>query len=339
MLRGPVLFTTLDRVEPSEEIRRVVQRWLLANREGDAEAVMARISEQQGLLAIGTDDGEWWRASERQVWRRQIEESGGFPIEWDAIEAWEEGSVGWAGMTITIRPLDGTEASADLRATYVLHLERGEWKIVQVHWSRPGTVNADVLGIELPVSLEQLEKAVQLERPDLSGSAAADGTVTLVFTDIVDSTVLTARLGDHAWMEAVGRHHQAIRECAEAQGGTVVETQGDGAMLAFGSARRAVSCATDIQAAIRRAFADASPPIRVRIGIHTGDALHEADRFFGTTVNYAARVASQALGGEILVSSIVHDLVGGSGIEFLEGREVELKGIDGTQRLFAIVIP
>ena len=241
-------------------------------------------------------------------------------------------------MTMAIRPLDGTEANADLRATYVLHLERGEWKIVQVHWSRAATVNADLLGMELPVSLQQLENAVQLERPDLSGSAAADGTVTLVFTDIVDSTVLTARLGDQAWMETVRRHHEVIRESAEAHGGTVVETQGDGAFLAFGSARRAVSCATDIQGAIGRAFADASPPIRVRIGLHTGDALHEEDRFFGTTVNYAARVAGQALGGEVLVSSIVSDLVRGSGIEFLESRDVELKGIDGTQRLFAVVL-
>jgi adenylate cyclase len=82
-----------------------------------------------------------------------------------------------------------------------------------------------------------------------------------------------------------------------------------------------------------------SEEIRVRIGVHTGDALHEADHFFGTTVNYAARVAGQALGGEVLVSSIVYYLVRGSGIEFLEGREVELKGIDGTQRLFTVVSP
>ena len=77
----------------------------------------------------------------------------------------------------------------------------------------------------------------------------------------------------------------------------------------------------------------------MRIGVHTGDALHDADHFFGTTVNYAARVASHSLGGEILVSSIVHDLVGGSGIEFLGSREVELKGIEGVHRLFAVAVP
>jgi len=76
----------------------------------------------------------------------------------------------------------------------------------------------------------------------------------------------------------------------------------------------------------------------VRIGVHTGDALHEADRFFGTTVNYAARVASHALGGEVLVSSLVHDLVSDSGIKFIESRDVELKGLDGTHRLFAVAV-
>jgi class 3 adenylate cyclase len=259
-------------------------------------------------------------------------------VQWGEIEAWEEGTVGWAGMQMTVAPIEGDGASSDVRATYVLHLERGDWKIVQVHWSLPGNANADVLGIELAVSLEQLERAVRQDRPDLSAAAAADGTVTLVFTDVVDSTVLTARLGDRAWMETVRRHHDVIRETAEAHSGTVVETQGDGAMLAFGSARRAVVCAREIQLAIGRVFAHTSPPIRVRIGIHTGDVLQEEDRFFGTTVNYAARVASHALGGEVLVSRLVHDLVEGAAIDFLESRDVELKGLEGTHRLFALAM-
>jgi class 3 adenylate cyclase len=74
------------------------------------------------------------------------------------------------------------------------------------------------------------------------------------------------------------------------------------------------------------------------VGIHTGDALKDADHFFGTTVHFAARVASQAVGGEVLVSNTVHDLVHGvaTGFEFLDGRDVELKGIAGRHRLWAI---
>jgi class 3 adenylate cyclase len=143
------------------------------------------------------------------------------------------------------------------------------------------------------------------------------------------------RLGDHVWADLVRRHRAVIEEVTATHGGTVVETQGDGSMLAFPSARRAVTCSQAIQREIASAFADRSPPIRVRIGVHTGDALREDDHFFGTTVHYAARVVGHALGGEVLVSNVVHNLVAGHGIEFHESREVELKGIDGVHRLFA----
>src|SRR5215831_15222988 len=121
-----------------------------------------------------------------------------------------------------------------------------------------------------------------------------------------------------------------------AHDGTVVDRQGDGSMLAFSSARRAVSFANSIQRRVAAEHADVTPPLRVRIGIHTGDALREGEQFFGTTVHYAARVAGHALGGEILVSSVVRDLVSGSDLTFLEGKRVELKGIDGVHRLFAV---
>jgi class 3 adenylate cyclase len=129
-----------------------------------------------------------------------------------------------------------------------------------------------------------------------------------------------------------------LEEVTAAHGGRVVETQGDGSMLAFSSARRAVTCARAIQHAIDRTFTDLSPPIRIRIGIHTGDAIRESEHFFGTTVHYAARVASQALGGEVLVSNMVRELIGdgNSDLSFLEGREVELKGLDGQRRLYAL---
>ena len=147
--------------------------------------------------------------------------------------------------------------------------------------------------------------AIERERPDLFATLAVDGTVTIVFTDIVDSTVLTSRLGDHAWRDVLRRHDTVIRDVTGHHGGTVVETQGDGS----------------------------------RIGVHTGDAIQEADRFFGTTVHYAARVASQALGGEVLVSNLVRELVANSGVQFTESREVELKGLDGAHRLFAVDLP
>jgi adenylate cyclase len=319
-------------MEPSEEIRRVVHRWMDAFSQGDVETALARVADHSGLLAIGTDPAEWWHGDDaRAIWRRQLEEIGAWPLAWDEIDAWEEGTVGWAAVQATTTWAGKTW---DLRGTYVLHLERGEWKIVQAHWSLP-TEN-EVIGIELTRTLEELERVIQHDQPDMSGTLASDGTVTIVFTDIVDSTVLLGRLGDQAWREVLRRHDTVIEDVTTAHGGTVVETQGDGSMLAFSSARRAVACAQAIQQQITSMFAADSPPIRVRIGIHTGDALHEADRFFGTTVHYAARVASQALGGEVLVSNLVRELVAGAGVDFLQSREVELKGLDGSHQLYAV---
>jgi class 3 adenylate cyclase len=321
-------------VEPSEEIRRIIDRLTKAIAEGDSESVLGRLSDHPGTLIVGSDPAEWWRGHEtRAVWARQIEEfDGSFLVTANEIDAWEEGSVGWASVKETI---DWGGKTIEGRASYILHLEHDEWKVVHVHWSFPQP-HVDVLGRSLTVTIDELEQAVQRERPDLSSALDSDGTVTIAFTDIVDSTVLVGRLGDHAWRDLLRRHNLVIEQATAEHGGTVVQTEGDGSMLAFSSARRAVACAQAIQNEVSRAFADGSPAIRVRIGVHTGDALNEADGFFGKTIHYAARVAGHALGGEVLVSNVVHDLVAGPGIDFLESREVELKGLDGLHRVFAV---
>jgi adenylate cyclase len=320
-------------MEPSEEIRRVIERWTIATARGDDDP-LGRLSTHPGTLMIGTDPAEWWLGRAAHViWARQIREVGPFPVRATEIDAWEEGTVGWAAVKESI---DWEGRTLESRATYVLHLERDEWKIVQVHWSFPAA-NTETFGRSLTVSLDELEETVLREQPDLTASRALDGTVTIVFTDIVDSTPTLARLGDAAWLAIVQRHNQLISEVTAAHDGAVVETQGDGSMLAFASARRAVGCAQAIQREIARAFADHSPPIRVRIGIHTGDAIKDAEHFYGTTVHYAARVASHAVGGEVLASTAVHELLQSSAeVTFLPGRAVELKGIPGQHRLYPL---
>ena len=321
-------------MEESEEIRRIVDRLTRAIAESDSESVLGRLSDQPGTLIVGSDPAEWWRGHEaRAVWGRQIEEfDGAFLVTANEIDAWEEGSVGWATVKETI---EWAGQTLEGRASYILHLEHDEWKLVHVHWSFPQS-HRDVLGKSLTVTIDELEETLQREKPDLSGALDSDGTVTIAFTDIVDSTVLLTRFGDHVWVDLLRRHNAIVERCTAEHGGTVVEIQGDGSMLAFPSARRAVACAEAIQRDIGRAFADVSPPIAVRLGIHTGDALHQDEHFFGTTVHYAARVASQAVGGETLVSSIVHDLIAGSGANFHGSREVELKGLGGRHRLYAL---
>lgn len=322
-------------MQPSEEIRRVIERWTRAIADGDVDC-LARLSEHSGALIVGTDPAEWWRGAEtRDIWGRQIEELRGvFSVRADEIDAWEEGTVGWAAVKETIT-VDGDFREA--RATYVLRIEHGEWRVVQAHWSLPQQ-KIETFGRALTTTVDELALIVQREQPNVSEMLDAEGTVTIVFTDIVDSTVALRRLGDQAWLKILERHHAVIKEATSAHGGTVVETQGDGSMLAFPSARRAVACGQAIQHEIARAFAGHSPPIAVRIGMHTGDAVHQQDQFFGVTVHYAARVAGQARGGEVLVSSVVRDVVG-DGVSkgsFLERPEVELKGLEGRHRLYLL---
>jgi len=143
------------------------------------------------------------------------------------------------------------------------------------------------------------------------------------------------RLGDQKWMEVLREHNKIVRRNVKAHGGFEVKSEGDGFMLAFQSARKALQCAIETQ----RAFAEtAEPPIRVRIGLHTGEVIREGEDFFGKHVNLAARIAGQASGGEILVSSLLKELTDSGGdIPFGEEREVELKGLSGSHRVYEVV--
>jgi class 3 adenylate cyclase len=184
--------------------------------------------------------------------------------------------------------------------------------------------------------LDRIAADVQASRPDLLAVMAPSGTVTVLFTDIEGSTQLTERLGDRAWMDVLREHNELVRGQVGRHSGFEVKAQGDGFMLAFASARDAIRCAIDIQRAL---FSRDSggPELRVRIGLHTGEATQEADDFFGKAVVLAARIAAEARGGEILVSSVVRELTESIGeFSFEAATETELKGLSGMHRLSAI---
>lgn len=322
-------------MEPSEEIRQVVTRFVEALRDGDEEAVSNRISRQPGFERFGTDPVEWWRDGDAaaRVWIQQMRELGGYP--WRVvsdIHAMSEGSVGWAGSRVEF---DAAEGAVELRFTCVLHLEHGEWKLVQWHGSVPSANEEH--GFFLTRSVDEIAEAVSELRPDLSATSAPDGTVTIAFTDIEDSMKLNAIMGDRRWLDVLHAHNDVVTHVTADNGGTVVKSQGDGFMLAFPSSRRALSCAAAIQRAIAETFNDPGSLVRVRIGLHVGEVVHEADDFFGHAVNYAARIASAAAGGEVVVSALVHDLLAQTGqFDFAESREVELKGIEGSQKVYLL---
>lgn len=165
----------------------------------------------------------------------------------------------------------------------------------------------------------------------LAALSPPGGRVTILFTDIVGSTVVVERVGDRAWLDVVRRHDEVVRRALEVHGGVEVDTAGDGFMIAFGDAHGALRCAIDIQDGLGAQ----EDGVRVRIGVHTGEAIRDEDRFYGRTVHLAARVVALAGPGEILVSAPTRELAGDA-FEFDEADEVELRGLAGTHRVFRL---
>jgi class 3 adenylate cyclase len=151
---------------------------------------------------------------------------------------------------------------------------------------------------------------------------------TVLFTDIVDSTARAAELGDSGWRQLLDRHNDLVRRHLARHQGREVKTIGDGFLATFDGPARGVRCATEIAEEVRRLG------IEIRAGLHTGECELVGDDVAGMAVNIGARVSSLAGPGEVLVSGTVKDLVFGSGLEFSERGEHELKGVPGAWRLY-----
>jgi class 3 adenylate cyclase len=153
---------------------------------------------------------------------------------------------------------------------------------------------------------------------------------TVLFTDIVGSTERAAELGDSEWRRLLERHHALVRRQLARFRGEEVDTAGDGFFATFDGPARAIGCACAIRDEVR------ALELEVRGGLHTGECELVDGKIAGIAVNVGSRVASQAAPHEVLVTSTVKDLVAGSGIEFEERGEHELKGVPGTWRLYAV---
>jgi class 3 adenylate cyclase len=132
-------------------------------------------------------------------------------------------------------------------------------------------------------------------------------------------------------------HNSIVRDCIREHGGYEVKSQGDGFMIAYPSARKGLQCAVDMQRQLASA-GNLDEPLRVRIGLHTGEAIREDGDFYGRSVTLAARLGDRAEGGEILASSIVRELAGGAAeAPFEEVGDVELKGLRGSERVYRVM--
>jgi class 3 adenylate cyclase len=153
---------------------------------------------------------------------------------------------------------------------------------------------------------------------------------TVLFTDIVGSTDLVARIGDARWLQLRAMHDEVVRRNLAAFRGREIDTTGDGFLATFDGPARAIHCAVQIRDAVQ------SLGMTIRAGLHTGEIeLHGTD-IGGLGVHLAARVMSTAGPGEVIVSSTLSDLVVGSGIGFEDRGSHTLKGVPGNWRLFLV---
>jgi pimeloyl-ACP methyl ester carboxylesterase len=153
---------------------------------------------------------------------------------------------------------------------------------------------------------------------------------TVLFTDIVGSTERAAAVGDRRWRELVDEHHTRVRRELDRFRGLEIDTAGDGFFASFDGPGRAIRAACAIRDSVR------ALEVEIRAGLHTGECEVIQGKIGGISVNTGARIASRAAPGEVLVSSTVRDLVAGSGIEFTDRGEHELKGV-GAWRLYSVV--
>jgi class 3 adenylate cyclase len=204
-----------------------------------------------------------------------------------------------------------------------------EWIAAQIRGARfasfPGNAHYLFWGDQEPLldAIEDFVEEVRGKEADLDRVLA-----TVLFTDIVDSTVVAAELGDRDWKDLVERHHGVVRAMLGRFRGTEVDTAGDGFFATFDGPARGVRCAQ----AIRDAVGDLG--IEIRAGVHTGEVETIAGKTGGIAVNVGSRIASLAGPSEVLVSHTVEGLVSGSGLVFEDTGEHELKGVPGRWRLY-----
>jgi class 3 adenylate cyclase len=153
---------------------------------------------------------------------------------------------------------------------------------------------------------------------------------TVLFSDIVGSTQRAASLGDRRWRSLLDDHNRVFREQLRLFHGKEIATTGDGFLASFDGPARAIRCSQSILEVTRPLGVD------LRIGMHTGECEVRGEDLGGLAVHIVARVSALAGPGDVLVSGTVKDLVVGSGIEFEDRGDRELKGVPGTWKLLAV---
>lgn len=203
-----------------------------------------------------------------------------------------------------------------------------------VHRESHGLIPNQVIG----VSEDHLYQFLGKIHDPVDPSQVTSAFRTILFTDIEGSTSLLHKVGEAAYIGLLGEHDHIIRGALVASGGREVKHTGDGVMASFDAVPRALQCALAIDAGFKeRNAAGESPPLRVRIGMASGEPVDHNDDIFGAAVNLASRICDAAEVGHPLVSQPLRDIGVGDGYLFDEGREVALKGFPGLTPVFELL--
>ena len=190
---------------------------------------------------------------------------------------------------------------------------------------RPDGAGTERSGVDTMTTIDSLAREATGDDASLREMLRRGGTITVMFSDIADSTRLATEMGDEAWFAVLQDHDHLVRGAVGEADGRVIKAQGDGFMASFTSASKAVVCAIRIQQAIETDGGD----LRVRIGLHTGDAIELDDGdWIGRHVITASRIADSADGGQIHASDLVYELTRSlPDMPFGSATIVELKGL------------
>ncbi|NIZ59428.1 guanylate cyclase [Sedimentitalea sp. CY04] len=311
-------------IRTSPELLAVSRRWHQAILTGNTEILRDFMSAAEELRFIGTADNEYWNGSVvgDGVAGFFAEIPALISVEEEEAEAFENGETGWSSFVHRIH-FEGLPEASIQRTTLVFVLEGAGWKIMQRHGSAP-VPNIVHMGRE-QTEIQRLADTARDEGPALNQT---EGLASVLFTDLEGSTKLAATLGDQRWSTLINDHFRVVEDIVKAHHGQFVKSLGDGTLSSFSSTHEALDAAIKMQ---RRVFeAKEEPRLGLRIGIHTGDVVQTRGDFFGTVVNMAARITTHAKAGEILISNVTREMVGGvAGLRLATPITVSFKGLEG----------
>ncbi|MCR6646164.1 MAG: DUF4242 domain-containing protein [Terricaulis sp.] len=207
---------------------------------------------------------------------------------------------------------------------------------VKVHAEAHGLAPGEIIEVDAA-----MVEAFMGRINDPAGAAQGDAPIresahrVIMFTDIVNSTDMTARLGDVRAMDMVRAHDSLVRRALAAHGGREVKHLGDGMMAAFADAGAAIACAIAIQRAIAGFNEASSDPLYLRIGLHCGEPVHDNNDLFGAVVQLAARICDDAAIEAIVISEDLRALVERDFPVTALGRRM-LKGFKQPMALFSV---